>query len=58
MNPEPAAGGVLALPLVLPQGMTEGDSKVRIWSEPGQLPAARGRGGRSSPRLHSNTDSW
>ena len=25
---------------------------------PGQLPAARGRGGRSSPRLYSNTDSW
>jgi hypothetical protein len=34
----PRAGTTLAVPLVVPEGATQGETKVRVWSEPGVLP--------------------
>jgi hypothetical protein len=35
-------GGVFAVPLVVPEAVTQGETRVRVWAEPGALPARVG----------------
>ncbi len=38
----PRAGADLAVPLVAPEGVTQGEVKLRVWAEPGALPLLEG----------------
>lgn len=40
--PSRAAGQPLAIPLVIPEGAAAGETKVRVWCEPGSLPLPPG----------------